>query len=125
MTRKLTDDEIIEMNVLREPTVEQLEFFAEICECKNIELYSNYVIVTDGGCERWDPLNNDKQNHRLLKKLIALKDCEIFYDMEVNEYFVYQFIDDYKEPLSHRKELNEAVVEAAMEVWFPKEKGGM
>ena len=119
--REITQEEWNEMCKLREPTLEQLEFFANLCNHKDVTAMDGYVIVSDAGYNTYDPLNNDLQNHRLLEAVIKGKDCRLFHDDGVDEYFIYQGYAENNPPVAHRTKLNEVVLEAALELYFPTE----
>jgi hypothetical protein len=123
MTRIITDEEWAEMYKLREPNLEQLEFFAGLCKCNHIVRNEKHVTIVDGGICRWDPVNNDKQTKWLLEVIIKGQDCKLFYDDGAHEYFIYQYtgLREQAPPVAHRNDLNEAVMEAAMNLWFPEE----
>lgn len=121
MTRIITDEEWAEMYKLREPTVDQLEFFAGLCKCNHIVKQDEYVTIVDGGIRKWDPVKVDKQAYKLLQVVIKDKDCKLFYDDGVEEFFIYKWNDN-GPPIAHRNNLNEAVMEAAMNLYFPEEE---
>ena len=119
---------------LRLPTLEQLVTLAEKCgrdaeivdakACRpNFEEGDKCVLTWNPQVE-WDPLNRPKQTYELLQAVISKGDCKLFFDDGVDEYFIYKYPEAGAEqgpPLGHGEELNEAVLEAAMELWCPEE----
>jgi len=120
--REITQDDWDEMTKLREPTVSELVFLASMAGHSVYELdcrvYKQHTVV------QWDPLNKLDQNLTLLGAVISKGDCKLFYDDGVNEFFIYQYISgpETEPPIAHRTNLNEAVIEAAMNLWIPEEE---
>ena len=121
MTIQLTAAETAELHKLREPTAQQLAIMARHC--------GHDVTIKDGLCTLpdfhiWNPTYKPTHNHELLAALIVKGDCKLFYDHEINEFFVYQYnyTDDNNPPLAHHASLDAVVVEAAMNLWFPEDE---
>jgi len=124
--REMTQEQIDDWNEmlkLREPTPIQLVTFAKHCAC-DVEIIDGKVMLSNNPAVQWDPLNRLDQNHKLLDVIIADVDCKLFYDDGVGEYFIYRYIPgpETEPAIAHRINLNEAVIEAAMNVWFPEEE---
>lgn len=117
--------------------LEQLKFLAFKCghdaEIEQTTILVNgkqtdrrRVVLTDNPAVDWNPLERNDQNHELLKTLISKCDCQLIYDD--GYFFIYQFTDDLtditnsmqtKRHLSHHEDLNHAVIDAAVQIWFP------
>ena len=141
--KQLSPEETKELYSRQLPNVEQLKVMAEHCgltanitEQRRLVPNSNSgsvpikLCVTDD-FKIWDPVENASQNYKLLQAVIVQGDCRLFYDHEVHEWFIYQyppivestnFQDEFSGPLAHHPELEMAVIEAAMNLWFPEEK---
>jgi len=120
-TRTLSKEETEELYRLRVPTTDQLALFAARSGY-DVEIdIKGRVLLADNIAVQWDPLNRLDQNHKLLGAVIAIGDCKLFYDDGVDEYFFYKYLPgtETAPPIAHRANLNEAVLEAAMELWFP------
>lgn len=107
------------MTTLRDATPRELAVFAALCNCKQIVVEGDKVTVVNNGTQKWDPLHNDTQAFQLLEVVIRDQDCRLFYDHGVNEYFIYQYHDNTQPPVAHRQRLGAAVVEAALNLYFP------
>jgi len=131
-TRTLTKAETAELYKLRVPTLGQLVFLAEQCGHESsivtaLAAYPNAdrndkVVILDYSNEHWNPGERLHQNHQLLAAVIAKGDCKLFYDDGINEFFIYRWVlgPETEPPLAHGHKLNEVVLEAALELWFPQ-----
>ena len=127
-TRTLTKEETAELYAVREATLDQLVILADKCGFE-----SNVAFDANGKGQvklkyvpnaPWQPQDILSQSHLLLAAVIAEGDCRLFYDHEVNEFFIYQYQynDDNAGPLlAHHNTLIDTVFAAAMELWFPEE----
>ncbi len=120
--REMTQEDWDEMTKLQEPSASELVFLANVCGQSVYEI--DCRVYLKDGMRRWDPLNDLTQNFKLLEAVISKGDCKLFYDGGVHEYFIYRYImgPETEPPIAHRKDLNEAVIEAAMNLWFPEEE---
>jgi hypothetical protein len=123
-TRKLTKEETAELYAVRVPNPDQLVVLAEKCRIET-EIKGNVVLFKESPHCMWDPQDNLAQNHALLAAVIAKGDCRLFYDDGVHEYFIYRY--KYVQgsdgpPLAHNTNLQDTVLQAALELWFPEEE---
>ena len=100
---------------LRKPTKAERSVLARIAGCEVIGLKDDGISF-----KVWDPLTSDAHALKLLAAIIKQKDCRLLYDDGVDEYFIYQYTPEHSPPVAHRKVLNEVILEAALELWFPK-----
>jgi hypothetical protein len=84
-------------------------------------------VAPDGFCvmedfHTWHPGFKADQNAELLAAVIAQGDCRLFYDQEINEFFIYQYNgEDTNPPLAHSSSMYAAVLEAALNLWCPED----
>ena len=125
MAQQLTKEETAELYAIAEPTLPQLVELASICG-ENAMIKHNqdgvgYVVLESDPDTMYEPRYIAEQNHELLIAVIADGDCRLFYDQEINEFFIYQYTDGDNDgpPLGHQALLSDTVFEAAMNLWFP------
>lgn len=84
------------------------------------------AMVIDGVCKLcyaplrgystiYQPIIDNVQFKDLLKKVISVGDCKLFYDDAVNEYFIYTW-GDKSPPLAHNESLEFTTFMAALEL---------
>ena len=117
--REMSKEEWKKLMELRIPSPAQRTVLAKIV---GTDLIQN-TGEGDFGLTIWDPLTNNAGSFQLLEVIIKDKDCRLFYDDGINEYFIYGPDDD--APLTHRAVLRDAIVEAAMNLWFPEEENNV
>ena len=124
MAITIPQEEYEALTKFREPNVPQLTMLAKMCGYA-IRVREDLPFIKGTSAEEWDPVENLVHNHKLLAALIDKGDCRLFYDHEINEYFIYEHVytDELPSnpPLSHRTSLAEAVVEAAVNLWCPED----
>jgi len=123
-TRTLTKEETAELYAVREATLPQLVILAEKCGLKSqIEYNSNGEghVMLDAIPTVWNPLEILGQNNLLLSAVIIEGDCRLFYDHEIEEFFIYRYTSGKHDgpPLGHHTILPDTVFAAALELWFP------
>ena len=77
---------------------------------------NEYVRCSSAGYCVYNPLTNDEQSFKLLRKLMMLDDWELFADEDVDEYYIYTWVPNEhsdKTILAAGRDLNEVVMQAA------------
>lgn len=120
--RQLTKKETAELYAVRTATPEQLLILAEKCGVA-ATIQNELVIIDHTAGIPWNPRARLCQNHLLLAAVIEQGDCRLFRDQEINEFFIYQYTLNENDgpPLAHHTELNDTVIAAAMNLWFPED----
>lgn len=117
--RQISDEDWAVLTALRIPTPEERQALANIAGAE----FFRHTNDDDFGIQIWDPLTNDRDAFQLLETIIRIKDCRMFYDDGIQEFFIYEDGLGKKNnaPVAHRKVLRDAIVEAAMNLWFPED----
>ena len=74
-------------------------------------------VILHHNSAHWDPIKRDNQAFGLLQEVIKQGNCKLVFDDGTNEFFIYSYLDPYGPPLGLGTNLNETIVDAALELW--------
>lgn len=126
--RTLTKEETEELYAIRTPTPTELVILAteadiDVSIKHNADGQAQIVVAEDPNIV-WNPRYSFSQNQILLAAVIVKGDCRLFYDHEINEFFIYQYTTGENDgpPLAHQASLSDTVFEAALTLWCTEEE---